>query len=266
MEAPTGTFIFYAAGYNETALDRLSSDNLDAPTNSLYTRELSQLMQGSNTTPINLLATTVRGEVRQLAAGNKPPHKQNPAYYDGLSDIWCFSSCAPIQVSHVTLITASATKSLDDPDLDGALQVQVIPSGEHAGETTIASIKEPSATAEDVVPNAVFLGKKSAIDDCVDPSDKAPFGCVVLKDIGNGEAIRHIDDELSPTTYVNVRRSVPDVIGGSGASRSGARYSCIVDTISPKERVALSSIDGYEYAGDTFYWGTVKGRVKLCRG
>src|ERR1700733_7588885 len=88
MEGPAGTFIFFSAGFGQTALDRLPSDPLTEQ-NSVYTRTLLKLLPLHPNDPVTSLATAVRPLVRQLAL----PHDQRPAYYDGLDAPWCFNGC-----------------------------------------------------------------------------------------------------------------------------------------------------------------------------
>lgn len=78
-DPPEGTFIMYSAGAGETALDRLPDD--PDTINSVYTRKLLPLLQTPGLT-LPDMARQVRSEVRDLAAS--VPHRQRPAYYDGL--------------------------------------------------------------------------------------------------------------------------------------------------------------------------------------
>src|SRR5262245_24979607 len=90
VQAEYGSFIMFAAGAREMALDRLN-DTDQAP-NSVYTRKLVPLlMQPGLRLPD--LAQRVRNEVRQLA--NSVGHRQNPAYYDEGADDVCLAGCAP---------------------------------------------------------------------------------------------------------------------------------------------------------------------------
>ncbi len=77
---PSGTFIMYSAGANQTALDRLSDD--DPNPNSVYTRTLLPLLvrPGQN---IVSLAKDVQVQVTNLARSVK--HTQVPAYYDQIT-------------------------------------------------------------------------------------------------------------------------------------------------------------------------------------
>jgi len=79
VQGPEGTFILYAAGNGQTALDRL--DENDSNPNSVFTRKLLPLMSKPGMS-VTSLARTVRREVRDLARSVQ--HKQRPAYYDDL--------------------------------------------------------------------------------------------------------------------------------------------------------------------------------------
>jgi carboxyl-terminal processing protease len=88
-DPPEGTFIMYAAGAGETALDRLPANDPD-PTNSVYTRQLLPLLKTANLT-LPDLARQLRQKVRDVAA--TVPHIQRPAYYDGLIGHYCLAGC-----------------------------------------------------------------------------------------------------------------------------------------------------------------------------
>jgi hypothetical protein len=77
VEPPSGTFVMYSAGTNQTALDRLSEGD-DNP-NSVYTRNLLPLLKRPGL-PIQSVAKRIQVEVRDLAKQVK--HAQVPAYYD----------------------------------------------------------------------------------------------------------------------------------------------------------------------------------------
>ncbi len=85
VDAPAGTFILYSAGYQQSALDRLS-DNDDAPT-SVYTRVLLKKMLQPGLQLADL-ARGVRSDVEALA--KTAGHEQRPAYYDELSGQFFF--------------------------------------------------------------------------------------------------------------------------------------------------------------------------------
>ena len=92
IEAPEGEFIMYSAAARQIALDRLSNDD-DAP-NSVYTRNLLPLLATPGLT-LQELARTVRAKVYALAATARPPHRQVPAYYDGLTRDVCLAGGCP---------------------------------------------------------------------------------------------------------------------------------------------------------------------------
>ena len=90
MDAPEGTFIMYAAGAGETALDRLPQGDTDR-VNSVYTRKLLPLLKKPGLT-LPELARQVRSDVNLIAA--TVPHIQRPAYYDGLIGKFCLAGCS----------------------------------------------------------------------------------------------------------------------------------------------------------------------------
>jgi hypothetical protein len=89
MDAPEGTFIMYAAGAGQTALDRLPGRDPDS-VNSVYTRKLIPLLGAAGLT-LPELARQLRFEVHEVAANIG--HTQTPAYYDGLMGRYCLAGC-----------------------------------------------------------------------------------------------------------------------------------------------------------------------------
>ena len=87
---PEGTFVMYAAGVGQMALDRLSET--DAEPNSLFTRVLLPLLREPGL-DIRNVARDVKKRVRDLALSASPSHQQTPAYYDELIGEFCFAGC-----------------------------------------------------------------------------------------------------------------------------------------------------------------------------
>ena len=233
---PPESFIFYAAGFGETALDG-SKDGAGHIGNSLYTRILTGAIEANPHTPANMLAVAIKTQVRQAAS----PHLQRPAYYDGLDEPWCFRNCAA-STQHQAVI-ATAFKNLVVADL----------------KTVNAEIKEisPEHTEE---PNAVFLGKKSAVASCATgPSDRHPFGCQLLEDVVAGGAAKHLNVSVLSSTEVFLREKIPIVSGDS------ANYACKVGVLKAGEPITLTSITSLHYLDDNFYWGSVAGPSRKCR-
>jgi len=79
VEPPRGVFIMYSAGFGETALDRLSTN--DKETTSVYTRVLLTQLAKPGSTLIDI-ANDTRAGVEALA--DSVDHDQNPAAYDEL--------------------------------------------------------------------------------------------------------------------------------------------------------------------------------------
>lgn len=88
-DPPEGTFVMFAAGAGETALDRLPAGDADN-VNSVYTRKLLPLLKQRGL-ELPDLARQLRSQVRTLAAS--VPHTQRPAYYDNLDGKFCFAGC-----------------------------------------------------------------------------------------------------------------------------------------------------------------------------
>lgn len=94
MEPPSGTFIMYAAGAGQTALDHLPGNDPDP--NSVYTRKLVPLLKTKGLTIVEL-AQRVRREVHLLAA--TASHEQVPTYYDGVLNPFCVAGCEEDKVA-----------------------------------------------------------------------------------------------------------------------------------------------------------------------
>jgi hypothetical protein len=249
MEGPAGTFIFFSAGFGQTALDHLASD---PPTeqNSIYTRTLLKLLPVHPDDPVTTLAITIRPLVRDLAK----PHDQRPAYYDGLDAPWCFVKC---QVQSLQTSFQTAKAKINSPS---AMQIA---SAIESQTKSLLPLPERNA------PNAVFLGKQSAAETCAGRvGDNFPFGCDLLRDllvdgsprVTAAQRKKSIGVPLTPQTNVNVRLHAPTV-----DDNDSGNYSCVVDTLTPKSTVRLSGILAIADAGDTFLWGTIAGETKNCK-
>ncbi len=83
-----GTFVMFAAGYQQSALDRLSESDSDP--HSVYTRKLLPLAKKKGLR-LQDLAVQVREEVEDLAM--TVSHTQVPAYYDQLRGKFCLAGC-----------------------------------------------------------------------------------------------------------------------------------------------------------------------------
>lgn len=105
-----GTFIMYAAGQGQAALDRMP--NNDADPNSVYTRKLIPLLRTPGLT-LPTLAQTVREQVYTLA--QTVGHQQVPAYYDGLIGSYCLSGdCSRRAVEPQATKVALPSKPTDE--------------------------------------------------------------------------------------------------------------------------------------------------------
>ena len=83
-----GMFVMFAAGYQQTALDRLNDQDTDP--HSVYTRKLIPLMKKKDM-KLQDLAVQVREEVEDLAL--TASHTQVPAYYDQVRGKFCLAGC-----------------------------------------------------------------------------------------------------------------------------------------------------------------------------
>ena len=88
VQAEQGSFVMFAAGARESALDRLN--DTDGDPNSVYTRKLLPLLKQPGL-QLPVVAQRVRREVSQLA--NTVGHRQSPAYYDEGADDVCLAGC-----------------------------------------------------------------------------------------------------------------------------------------------------------------------------
>lgn len=85
---PEGTFVLYAAGAGEEALDFV--DNQDRHPNSLFARHLLPLMRQPGL-EFPDLARALRRQVREAALAAR--HSQTPAYYDEVVGRFCLAGC-----------------------------------------------------------------------------------------------------------------------------------------------------------------------------
>jgi uncharacterized caspase-like protein len=112
VEAPAGTFILYSAGYNQTALDRLS--DADSEPTSVYTRVLTRKMTEPGK-PLAELAREVRSDVEVLA--KSAGHEQRPAYYDELSGQFFFKQAKGDESSPLPQATPAPSPLPQPPSL-----------------------------------------------------------------------------------------------------------------------------------------------------
>src|SRR5438105_9806354 len=105
-QLPEGVFSVFSAGYKQTALDRLSSD--DTNPNSVFTRtfakELTQ--SGGNVSPV---AQHTRRLVSEMA--ETIGHKQIPAYSDQMVDNVCLNGAAKATTKETTEETQPAEQA-----------------------------------------------------------------------------------------------------------------------------------------------------------
>lgn len=242
--SPVGTFIFYAAGFGETALARTVASGR----NSLYTSELLAAMKTMASKPAYQIAVAIRQTVRDKAH----PHRQRPAYYDGLDGSWCFVDCDQQEVQ-ISLNTK--TDVIDVKSLNNVSDLRESASSLAPGKL--------AALHDERTGNAVFIGRSSFSDTCStnEPDDRAPFGCDFLKRVASGDLKSAVGQKVNSVTEVNVRRGAPLLsIDGTFSSQ------CRVAVLSPREPVTFSSITALEQGADKFFWGTLEGPARDCDG
>src|SRR6266404_6321600 len=108
-QLPEGVFSVFSAGYKQTALDRLSSD--DTSPNSVFTRTFAKelLQPGENLVEV---AQHTRRLVSEMA--ETIGHKQIPAYSDQMVDN-VFLNGAKGQADAAKEITKATAKPADPP-------------------------------------------------------------------------------------------------------------------------------------------------------
>ncbi len=110
VQAPTGTFVIYAAGAGETALDTLGPQ--DKTENGVFTRSLLKFMDQGGL-ELRQMTLQLRQEVR-LAALSSNGHSQNPSYYDQFFGDFYFRAAPPKPVEKSlceTLVKENAGKA-----------------------------------------------------------------------------------------------------------------------------------------------------------
>jgi len=236
-EVPPGHLALYAAGYNETALDGLPTDDPKRKVSSLYTRTL---LQGAVQFPkknINDVFTAVKARVSKLAL-SVDNHKQNPVPINNLDVVWCFTRCENAELIELAYTTANS--------YDFA-------------RSAAALVAEKSLLKPQIAQNVVYLGKKSRVADCESkPDDTHPFGCSLLTDLVGGKYDNYLSKSVLATTDINVRSNAPIVI------RDKSYKGCPVHVLKQGDQIELNGILKLVYAGDTFYWGTVGGNLQAC--
>ena len=248
--APTGTFVFYAAGLRETALPRQKGE---LSKNSLYTRFFLETLDKMPDSPVNEIAVEVRTKVRDKAM----PHLQRPAYYDGLDGLWCFQDCASRTIA-VALNTSAQSIEVKGITVDKGL--------EKGAGTAIAALSadQQASLQDEKTTNAVFLGRRSFSSTCNEnggSDDRSPFGCAFLKSMVAKDYGSILGKSVAPLTATNIRRGppIPDPAGV-------LKYQCVVGTLKASENVTLSSITEAHEGDETYYWGSVQGRALDCDG
>ncbi len=110
VDPPSGTFVIYAAGAGEAALDSLGAKDTDR--NGLFTRSLLKHMNREGL-ELRSMVRELRQEVRQ-AALTGAGHSQTPSYYDQLLGDFYFrprSMEPPATLACAALVSPNASRS-----------------------------------------------------------------------------------------------------------------------------------------------------------
>jgi Caspase domain len=259
VQAEYGTFIMFAAGARESALDRLG--DTDSDPNSIYTRKLLPLLKQPGLR-LPDVAQRVRGEVRQLAG--TVGHRQSPAYYDEGADDVCLAGCKPVQqqISEVERTWAWIKSTTDQAVLENFIkQFGDTPFGEDA-KARLAELKkqqvalavppkEPEPTSSSKItipPNTFYKGQTptQAIEPAgpllgimVRDADDSDLGTVESLIFENGEAVGLIFNHLGK--MVGIRTWSPnvsiDTARGRGSVKLALRNaSAILAILEPYQR------------------------------
>ena len=233
---PTGHLFLYAAGDDKEALDSTPTDPKGKKLPSLYTRILLSAVEQFPKIDIGNVLPEVHAVVAKLAK----PHSQNPYAINSLAVNWCFASCEKTQLQKLRYETLASV---------------------NAGPSATTLLAQKSFLSPQVTQNAIYLGKKSRLQDCeARANDTHPFGCAVLRDVSTGNASRHINKRLVVQIDTNVRLHAPIV-----TSKTDSRWSCPVRTLAQGDEIELNGLLELTYARDTFYWGTVGGNLNQCK-
>lgn len=231
---PLNSLIMYAAGDGEEARDELPNEEGAVNLSSVYTRVLLSGITQNSTKALVSILPSVTSKVTELAR----PHPQHPYSMSSLTTNWCFAKCDASQLVDIVYETPKK-----------------ITSANNAKE-----LLAEKGFSKGVFSNAVFLGTKSYVGQCLEESpDKAPLGCAALRDIADGQTTRALNLPMIVRTALNVRRRSPVIVD---AKRS--KWSCVVRVAQKGDKIALSAIITLKYADETFYWGTINEREERC--
>lgn len=118
VNAPDGTFIMYSSSAGKSSLDRLP--NNDSDSNSVYTRHLVKIIDEKKYN-IAQAAREIRKRVRNTTAS--VGFVQSPAYYDGMSEDFCFHGCGNIdkkrdepEQAPIDISTTISSRCFETPD------------------------------------------------------------------------------------------------------------------------------------------------------
>lgn len=236
QKVPTGHLFMYAAGDDQEALDFIPADPKGKILPSLYTRVLLNAIEQFPKIDIGNVLPEINAMVADLAR----PHPQNPYAINSLAVNWCFASCEANQLQKLKYETADSV---------------------NAARTSNQLLAQKSFLSRQVTQNAIYLGKKSRLQDCdARGNDTHPFGCLVLRDVSSGNAKKYLNKRITAQTDTNIRLHAPLVI-----DKKTSRWSCPVRTLAQGEDIELNGVLELTYAGDTFYWGTVGGDLSSCK-
>ena len=148
VEAPRGTFVIYAAGVGEQAMDNLGSQDTDP--NGLFTRKLLALMDQDGL-EIRSLIHKLRVQVSEAAYSTADHHSQVPGYYDQLLGDFYFK---PIGSEHNTAVPTPSLSPVA-PSLLPAITTSPVVSVSPATAPVVANLDPKSSVGLDDCQKAV---------------------------------------------------------------------------------------------------------------
>lgn len=161
VEPPQGSFVLYSAGYGQTALDSLGTD--DQSQTSVYTRVLLEKL-GTIGLSMSQLARDVRTEVAALAV--TVGHEQFPAYYDELTDDYYLQPAptANKKGDEPQTVAFDAAQTLNTPDAWTAF-LKTYPTGVFADLARAALAKLSNGPSLDGAVRYSASGKDGLVAD-----------------------------------------------------------------------------------------------------
>ena len=182
----TAIVVWYAASEGETSLAAGYGDNKN--TNSLFTNTLANSMEKYKTIDIERFAKEIRLPVLD---GSPPDHPQHPWLASNLTFDWCFGACPRSDINPT--LTSYAIAKATPVIAASSVTISRFPPAVAEGTPVVRQVSVSPNNYQDYLTqsrlngNAMFLGKKSALQNCrPGENDDRPFGCEVLGQLVNG--------------------------------------------------------------------------------